>query len=100
MSMWRAKQLGSLEHMGWTPDTYRLAELTDSVNILTTMVGNFGSTTPAEAPEPVYRPVLDKELKKHKEQPAPVVPTLEDFNIEHLQALANRLGGGIDDGTD
>lgn len=98
MSMWRAKQLGSLEHMGWTPDTYRLADLTDSVNVLVTMVANFGSKNPADAPEPVYRPGLDEELKTHKEPATPTVPTLDDFNIDQLTALARRIGGGLEDG--
>lgn len=94
MSVWRAKQLGSLEHLGWTQDTYRLADLTDSVNILTTMVGSIGGDV--DPPEPVYRPGLDKELKKHKEPSTPKVPTLEDFNVDQLRALANRIGGGLD----
>lgn len=82
-STWRAMQLGGLEHLGWSPDTYRQADLIDAMNVNTVIAGNVGSKRPPKMPEPTYRPkVVEPEVKP--------VESLADFNI---QALINAIGG-------
>lgn len=82
-STWRAIQLGGLEHLGWTPDTYKTAELVDSVNVLTVVAGNIGSRKPPKMPDPSYRP-------KASEPEAKKVESLADFNVRALMAT---MGG-------
>lgn len=84
-SEWRAKQLGGPEHLGWSPDTYRQADLIDAMNINTAVAGNVGSRKPPKMPDPSYRPKVatpEPEAKK--------VESLADFNIHALMAA---MGG-------
>lgn len=82
-SLWRAMQLGGPEHMGWTPDTYRQAELIDAMNINTVITANVGSRKQPDMPEPAYRP----SVKQPEEKPA---QSLADFN---LVGLISQIGG-------
>lgn len=82
-SLWRANELGGPEHLGWTPDTYKQADLLDGIMINTAVSGNVGSRKPPKMPEPTYRPKMkEPEVKK--------VESLADFNIH---ALVAAMGG-------
>lgn len=81
-SLWRAHQLGGLEHKGWTPDTYRLAEIIDQVAVNTVAVGNMGSKKKPKLPEPSYRPRI-------VERDQPEAGSIEDFDIN---SLVGRMG--------
>lgn len=83
-SEWRANQLGGPEHLGWTPDTYKLAEQVDATNINTAVSGNMGSKKPPKMPEPSYRPKVAEAPTEEK------VESLADFNIH---ALIAAMGG-------
>lgn len=82
-SVWRANQLGGPEHLGWTPDTYRLAEQIDATNVNTVITGNVGSKRPPKMPDPAYRP-------KVKEAEVKPVESLADFNV---MGLMQSVGG-------
>lgn len=82
-SVWRANQLGGPEHLGWTPDTYRQAELIDAMNVNTVITSNVGSKRPPKMPDPAFRPKL-------KEPEVKMVESLDDFNI---MGLINQIGG-------
>lgn len=84
-SMWRAEQLGGPEHLGWTPDTYKQADLLDGIMINTAVSGNVGSRKPPKMPDPTYRPKVKEQPKVEK------VESLADFNIHALMAA---MGGG------
>lgn len=84
-SEWRANQLGGPEHLGWTPDTYKQADLIDAMNVNTAVAGNMGAKKPPKMPDPSYRPkVVDQQPKEEK------VESLADFNIH---ALIAAMGG-------
>lgn len=90
-SVWRANQLGGLEHFGWDITAYRLADLIDAVQLNTVVSGNVGSTKAPESPEPFYRPGI--EAKERREPATPAAPTLAEFPWEQL---ARQTGGELD----
>lgn len=92
-SLWRAKQLGSLEHVGWSEDTYMLANLIDALQVNTVVSANLGGSKAPEMPDPIRRP--GDETPQERKVEAPVAPSLEDLDIH---ALARMIGGGIEDG--
>jgi hypothetical protein len=83
-SQWRAEQLGGPEHLGWTPDTYKQADLLDAMLVNAAVAGNVGSSKPPKMPQPTYRPKVKKEPEVQK------VESLADFNIH---AVMNAMGG-------
>lgn len=91
-SVWRAEQLGSLEHIGWSEDSYLLANLIDAVQVNTVVSANLGGNEPPEMPDPIHRPGMENDAEPRVK---PMAPSLEDLDIH---ALARMIGGGIDDG--
>lgn len=83
-SKWRAMQLGGLEHLGWTPDTYKQADLLDATLMQAAITGNIGSKKPAKMPDPTFRPKVKEQPKEEK------VESLADFNIHAMMAA---MGG-------
>ena len=85
--MTRAKALGGEEHyhehMGWTVDTYRLADIEDLLSMQLAVATHKGKGR-IQPPKPAHRPETIKE-----ELPEPETD-LEHFDIN---ALARRLGG-------
>lgn len=85
-SLWRANQLGGPEHMGWSVDTYKMADLIDAVQINTVVSANVGSRKQPTMPDPVYRPQMkDTDLVDEKiEQPT---RSLEEFDISKIMPI-------------
>jgi hypothetical protein len=84
-SMWRAMQLGGPEHIGWSVNTYKLADLMDAIQINTVISAHVGSKKAPELPEPVYRP----EIKTDNMTEDVSVPTrsLEEFDISKIMPI-------------
>lgn len=80
--MWRAKELGGPEHLGWSPDTYKQADLLDAINLNTVITQHHGSKKPPKIPDPTYRP----KVKQDEEPEVEKVESLADFNIGALMA--------------
>lgn len=80
-SMFRAEQLGGVEHLGWSPDTYLAADQVDSTNISIAAIRHMGARGSMKLPEPVYRPTV-KTLEEKIEE----APSLADFPIHALIA--------------
>jgi len=83
-SLWRAMQLGGPEHLGWSAETYKLADLIDAVQINTVITANVGSKKAPEMPEPVYRPSVKEDHDEEIEIPK---QSLEEFDISKLMPM-------------
>lgn len=82
-SMWRAMQLGGPEHIGWSVETYKLADLMDAVQINTVISAHVGSKKAPDMPEPVYRP----EIKNMPEDVTVPARSLEEFDISKVMPV-------------
>ena len=80
-SMFRAEQLGGVEHLGWSPDTYLAADQVDSTNISIAAIRHMGARGKMKLPEPVYRPKIKTIEDKIEE-----AGSLLDFPIHALIA--------------
>lgn len=60
-SLWRAQNLGNLEFVNWSMDSNALADVTDLLSILLTMIGSIGSNEPPKEPVKAYRPGQQEE---------------------------------------
>lgn len=80
-SMYRANELGGPEHLGWTPDTYKLAEQVDSTNLSVSAIRHMGAKGKMKIPEPTYRPKV-----KEIEEKIADSTSLADFPIAALIA--------------
>lgn len=83
-SVWRAEQLGGLEHLGWSHDTYRAADQVDAIMANTAITAHMGQRGKPKMPEPVFRPKVKKEQE-------PIAQSLDDFDINKLVAM---IGAG------
>lgn len=79
-SAWRAAQLGGPEHIGWSNETYLLAEQVDAVKALIAITAHQGKKGKVKFPDPVYRPKVEKDEETKEEL------TLDDFDIHGLMA--------------
>ena len=78
-SHWRAKQLGGPEHIGWSHETYLLADQVDAVMALYTVQAHKGKKGRIKYPDPVYRPKVDGVVEKQAK-------SLDEFDIHGLMA--------------
>jgi hypothetical protein len=78
--MWRAEQLGGPEHIGWTPDTYRAADMIDAIMANTAVTANIGSRGKPKMPKPISRPKVVKEQ-------VPAAKELDDNFVSSLVAM-------------
>lgn len=78
-SMWRAKQLGGPEHIGWSHETYLLADQVDAAKVMIAIKTHKGKGR-VKMPDPVHRPKIKKENLTDPEV------TLENFDIHALMA--------------
>lgn len=85
MSLWRAEQLGGPEHVGWSTETYLLADQVDADKAMLAIKGHSGKGR-IKFPDPVYRPPRPDKVVE-----APVAKTLDDFDIN---ALLAQMGAG------
>lgn len=77
--MWRAKQLGGSEHIGWSHNTYLLADQVDADKALLAIKTHKGRGR-VKFPDPVYRPKINKTDTVDPEV------NLENFDIHGLMA--------------
>lgn len=73
-------QLGGPEHIGWTHESYLLAQQVDAVKALIAVTAHQGKKGRVKLPEPVYRPKVAKDEESGSEA------TLDNFDIHGLMA--------------
>lgn len=82
MSLYRANQLGGVEHLGWSTDSYLAAEQIDAIMASNALIANQGSKKRPKFPDPVWRPT-------HKKEPE-VAKSILDIPVA---AMAKAIGG-------
>lgn len=87
-SLWRAEQLGGPEHLGWTSETYLLADQVDADKAMLAIKTHRGRGN-VKMPDPTYRPKIREDRIKTPE--AAPVQSLDDFDINGFLAM---MGNG------
>lgn len=77
-SLYRARELGGPEHLGWSTDTYLATEQLDATMIGNALLANQGSKKRPKFPDPAYRPKHKKEVVE--------VKSIKDLPIQSIVA--------------